>query len=81
MPTLGPFDFQIGISGAKTEVNGRSLHPDCMSDDEVDYHIADLKSELDRLAIEMKKAITKQRKQSLFGKDKTQRTKARTETR
>jgi len=68
MPRPRPFDFQINNHGARIEVTRTPLHSACLTDDEVDNQIDNLKRELDSLAAEMKQAIIKQREKPPFGK-------------
>lgn len=59
--TVGKFGFQFDASGAHVTVNGLSLCPGCLSDEQVDEQIQWLKDDLDMIAMQMKKAIVNQR--------------------
>ena len=67
MSAPAPFDFEIDMRGAHIVVTRTPIYPACLTDGEVDYHISYLKSELDRLSGEMKRAIREQRKKPLYG--------------
>lgn len=57
---MEPFEFEININGAKVLARPDALCGGCLADGEVDAAIAFLKSRLDLLAPQMKKAIRKQ---------------------
>lgn len=65
----GPFGYEIDIHGAAVVVEREPLHPACLSDGEIDYHIKALKADLDRQAVAMKKAVREQAQKPLFGAD------------
>ena len=56
---IGVFDFEIDIHGARVVVVREPLHGGCLSDNEVDANIAQLKENLDSVAGRMKRAIRK----------------------
>lgn len=66
---MSSFDFEIDISGARVVAIREPLHPACLSDGEIDFHIKALKADLDRVAEKMKKAVHEQRTKPLFGGD------------
>ena len=59
------FDVAIDISGATIIVVRDPLCSACLSDDEVDFEIQALKTNLDQVAKYMKRAIQKQRNATL----------------
>lgn len=68
--TIGVFDFDIDIYGARVVIQREPLSPGCLSDNEVDYQIKRLKEDLDAVAKRMKKAIREQAKKPIFGDSK-----------
>ena len=58
---MSTFDYEIDINGARVVVARKPLHPACLSDGEIDFHINALKAELDRVARKMKRAVREQR--------------------
>jgi hypothetical protein len=65
--TVGAFDFDIGMDGARVVPCSSPLMAGCLSDDEVDACILLLKKDLDAVARRMKAAIEKHKRQPLFG--------------
>lgn len=65
------FDFSFEAGGAVIVLSRNPLSAGCLSDEEVDFAIDDLKGDLDRLALRMKHAIKQQTHKSAFkdGKD------------
>ena len=63
----GPFGYEIDIHGANVVVEVTPLHPACLSDGEIDFHIQALKDDLDRVASEMKAVINHPARRPLFG--------------
>lgn len=55
-----PFQYEIDIHGARVLPVREPLCSACLSDGEIDYQIAYLKADLDRVAKLMKKAIVRQ---------------------
>lgn len=61
------FDFQMGIHGASIVAIKSRLSTACLSNQEVDTAIGQLKAELDALALRMKAAISDEARKPLFG--------------
>ncbi|TDE35058.1 hypothetical protein [Antarcticimicrobium sediminis] len=60
------FGFEIDLHGARVVVEREPLHSACSTDSQIDHDISALKSELDRLAVKMKKAVREQANKPLF---------------
>jgi len=59
-------DFTIDARGACVTVRGVRLSPACLTNGEVDHHIASLKADLDAVGAEVKRAIPRQLAQNPF---------------
>ena len=57
MPETGPFSFKIDIHGAYVVADQERLHPACKADEEINFHVRQLKENLDQVAAQMKQAI------------------------
>ena len=62
----GVFELHTDINGTRVVAVKSLLHPACMSDGEIEYHINSLKSQLDALVPKMKKAAREQQAKPLF---------------
>jgi len=63
--TVGVFDFEINVYGARVVVRGKSLLTRCRSGVEIDADIQLLKDDLDAVAKRMKSAVRKQAQEPL----------------
>jgi hypothetical protein len=63
---LKVFDFECGTSGAAIVIAREPIMPLCANDTEIDTNIRLLKEDLDRVALEMKKAIRQQARKPDF---------------
>lgn len=61
--TIGAFDFEIDGNGARVVCARKPLHPQCLTDGEIDGNIELLKEALDAVAQQMKAAIRAQAKE------------------
>ena len=54
-----PFEIETDLAGSRIVVTREPLHPACLSDAEVDFHLNVLMDQLEKLRPAMKKAIRK----------------------
>ncbi|MCY4218955.1 MAG: hypothetical protein OXE56_06760 [Gammaproteobacteria bacterium] len=67
MSETGPFSYHNDVlSGVHVISDRKNLHPYCLSDAEVDFHIGQLKRYLDQVSVEMKRAIRERKGEAIL---------------